>query len=109
MTCWPNGVWKILNKVTDQAFGLAGSRSSSSHLDYRCSGDMKEKSPTEGGPRPGVGVSDGNIPVDGALSRTVGGRTLNVRKCTVAEPDLMKIYRALGTNPAPGGTKKLIS
>ena len=37
------------------------------------------------------------------------GRTLNVRKCTVAEPDLMKIYRTLGTNPAPGGTKKLIS
>ncbi|WP_434782916.1 IS1634 family transposase [Ferrovum myxofaciens] len=37
------------------------------------------------------------------------GRTLNVRKCTVAEPDLMKIYRALGVSPAPGGTKKLIS
>ena len=36
------------------------------------------------------------------------GRTLNVRKSTVAEPDLMDIYRLLGLNPAPGGTKKLI-
>jgi hypothetical protein len=43
-----------------------------SHLDYRHNGDMKEKSPTWGGSRPGVGVSDGNILVDGALSRTVG-------------------------------------
>ncbi|WP_297461856.1 hypothetical protein [Ferrovum sp.] len=37
------------------------------------------------------------------------GRTLNVRKSTLAEPDLMKIYRALGVSPAPGGTKKLVS
>lgn len=36
------------------------------------------------------------------------GRSLNVRKSTRAEPDLMKIYSALGINPAPGGTKKLI-
>jgi transposase len=36
------------------------------------------------------------------------GRTLNVRKSTVAEPDLMAIYRAIGINPAPGGTRKLI-
>ena len=37
------------------------------------------------------------------------GRTLNVRKSTVAEPDLMDIYRLLGLNSAPGGTKKLIA
>lgn len=37
------------------------------------------------------------------------GRTLNVRKSTLAEPDLMKIYNALEINPAPGGMKKLIS
>ena len=37
------------------------------------------------------------------------GRTLNVRKSTLAEPDLMKIYRALGVSPTPGGTKKLVS
>lgn len=36
------------------------------------------------------------------------GRTLNVRKSTVAEPDLMAIYRAIGINSAPGGTRKLI-
>ncbi len=35
------------------------------------------------------------------------GRSLNVRKATVAEPDLMAIYRALGISAAPGGTKKL--
>lgn len=37
------------------------------------------------------------------------GRTLNVRKSTLAEPDLMKIYNALEINTAPGGMKKLIS
>jgi len=37
------------------------------------------------------------------------GRTLHVRKSTLAEPDLMKIYKALEINPAPGGMKKLIS
>ena len=37
------------------------------------------------------------------------GRTLHVRKATNAEPELMAIYRALGVNPEPGGTKKLTS
>jgi hypothetical protein len=32
-----------------------------------------------------------------------------VRKATNAEPELMAIYRALGVNPKPGGTKKLTS
>ena len=36
------------------------------------------------------------------------GRTIHVRKSTVAEPSLMKIYQALKITPAPGGTKKLI-
>lgn len=36
------------------------------------------------------------------------GRTLNVRMCTVAEPDLMNIYKALGLAPAPGGMKKMV-
>ncbi len=44
-----------------------------------------------------------------ATFRQRDGRTLNVRKATVAEPELMAIYRALGVNPAPGGTKKLIT
>ncbi|MEN9864890.1 MAG: hypothetical protein RL748_480 [Pseudomonadota bacterium] len=37
------------------------------------------------------------------------GSTLNVRKSTLAEPDLMNIYRAIGVTPAPGGTKKMIA
>jgi transposase len=37
------------------------------------------------------------------------GRALHVRKATNAEPELMAIYRALGVNPEPGGTKKLTS
>jgi len=37
------------------------------------------------------------------------GRTVHVRKSTVAEPALMAIYQALAIHPAPGGTKKLIS
>ena len=37
------------------------------------------------------------------------GRSLHVRKATVAEPDLLAIYRALGISAAPGGTRKLIS
>ena len=37
------------------------------------------------------------------------GRTVHVRKSTGAEPALMAIYQALAINPAPGGTKKLIS
>ena len=44
-----------------------------------------------------------------ASLRHKDGRTVHVRKSTVAEPDLMAIYRALGLSPAPGGTKKLIS
>jgi len=37
------------------------------------------------------------------------GRTVHVRKSTVAEPALMPIYRALGLSAAPGGTRKLVS
>ncbi len=37
------------------------------------------------------------------------GRSLHVRKATVAEPDLLAIYRALGIGAAPGGIRKLIS
>jgi hypothetical protein len=37
------------------------------------------------------------------------GRSLHVRKATVAEPDLLAIYRALGISAAPGGIRKLIS
>jgi transposase len=43
-----------------------------------------------------------------ARLRRKDGRTLHVRKSTVAEPPLMKIYRALALNPAPGGTRKLL-
>ena len=35
-------------------------------------------------------------------------RTLNVRKSTVAEPDLMKLYKALEITDAPGGVKKML-
>lgn len=41
--------------------------------------------------------------------RRKDGRTIHVRKSTVAEPALMKLYRVLGISPAPGGTKKLLS
>jgi len=44
-----------------------------------------------------------------ASLRRKDGRTIHVRKCTVAEPALMKIYQALALTPTPGGTKKLIS
>ena len=37
------------------------------------------------------------------------GRTLNIRKCTVAEPDLIAIYNALKISSTPAGVKKLIS
>ena len=40
--------------------------------------------------------------------RTTGGRALHVRKSTVAEPELKAIYAALGLDPTPGETKKLI-
>jgi hypothetical protein len=36
------------------------------------------------------------------------GRTIHLRKCTRAEPALMRIYQALGISAAPGGTKKLV-
>ena len=35
------------------------------------------------------------------------GRTLHVRKTSAPEPDLQKIYTALGLDPRPGGIKKL--
>jgi len=41
--------------------------------------------------------------------RRKDGRTIHVRKSSLAEPALMNIYKALGVNPAPGGTKKLLS
>jgi transposase len=44
-----------------------------------------------------------------ATFRQPDGYTLNVRKSTLAEPGLRKIYQALGLNPAPGGTRKLIT
>lgn len=37
------------------------------------------------------------------------GHSIHIRKTTVAEPALMEIYQALKLNPAPGGTKKMIS
>jgi hypothetical protein len=43
-----------------------------------------------------------------ASLRCKDGRTVHVRKSTVAEPALMEIYRALAINPAPGGVKKAI-
>jgi transposase len=44
-----------------------------------------------------------------ATFRQRDGHTLNVRKATVAEPQLMAIYRALGISSTPGGTRKLIT
>jgi hypothetical protein len=41
-----------------------------------------------------------------ATFRQRDGRTLHVRKATVAEPDLRQIYDALEIDPAPGGTRK---
>ena len=46
--------------------------------------------------------------VTASFQRRDGG-TLNIRKCTLAEPDLMQIYRAVGVTASPGGTKKMIS
>jgi len=37
------------------------------------------------------------------------GRTLHVRKATVAEPDLRQIYDALAIDPAPGGVRKYVA
>src|ERR1035437_3694854 len=42
-----------------------------------------------------------------ATFRQRDGRTLHVRKTTVAEPALRKIYDALGIDAAPGGVRKL--
>jgi transposase len=36
------------------------------------------------------------------------GRSIHLRKCTKAEPALMRIYQALGISAAPGGSKKLV-
>jgi hypothetical protein len=44
-----------------------------------------------------------------ASMRRRDGRTVHVRKCTLAEPALTPIYKALGLSSAPGGTKKLLS
>ena len=43
-----------------------------------------------------------------ATFRRQDGRTLHVRKATRAEPRQRAIYAALGLDPAPGGTKKMI-
>ena len=43
-----------------------------------------------------------------ATFRQRDGRTLHVRKTTVAEPALRKIYDALGIEAAPGGVRKLM-
>lgn len=43
-----------------------------------------------------------------ATFRQRDGRTLHVRKATVAEPALRKIYDALAIDAAPGGVRKLI-
>jgi hypothetical protein len=43
-----------------------------------------------------------------ATFRQRDGRTLHVRKTTVAEPALRRIYGALGIDAAPGGIRKLI-
>lgn len=44
-----------------------------------------------------------------ASMRRKDGRTVHVRKSTVAEPALASIYKALGISAAAGGTKKLVS
>ena len=44
-----------------------------------------------------------------ATFRRADGLTLHVRKATRAEPEQLKIYEALGINPAPGGTKKMVA
>ncbi len=43
-----------------------------------------------------------------ATFRTTDNRTLHVRKASKAEPNQLRIYNALGINPAPGGINKLI-
>jgi len=41
--------------------------------------------------------------------KTREGRTLNVRKASLPEPELAPLYAALALDPNPGGTKKLIA
>ena len=41
--------------------------------------------------------------------RRSDGRTVHVRKSSVAEPTLRAIYNALGVDTLPGGTKKMVS
>ncbi|MFA7059310.1 MAG: hypothetical protein WC156_00660 [Pedobacter sp.] len=43
-----------------------------------------------------------------ATFRQRDGKTLHMRKATVAEPKLKEIYNKLGLDPSPGGTKKLV-
>ena len=43
-----------------------------------------------------------------ATFRRADGLTLHVRKATRAEPEQLKIYTALGIDPAPGGAKKMV-
>ncbi len=44
-----------------------------------------------------------------ATFRRTDNRTLHVRKASKAEPNQLRIYNALGINPAPGGVNKLIA
>lgn len=44
-----------------------------------------------------------------ATFRQSDGHTLTVRKSTLAELDVLRIYQVLGLNPAPGGTRQLIT
>jgi hypothetical protein len=44
-----------------------------------------------------------------ATFRQRDGRTLHVRKATVAEPDLRQIYDVLEIDPAPGGVRKYVA
>jgi len=44
-----------------------------------------------------------------ATFRRTDKRTLHVRKASKAEPKQLRIYNALGINPAPGGVNKLIA
>ena len=44
-----------------------------------------------------------------ATFRQRDGRTMHVRKATVAEPDLRQIYDALQIVPAPGGVRKYVA
>ena len=43
-----------------------------------------------------------------ASFRRADGRTLHVRKATRAEPEQLRIYQALGIDPAPGGIVKTL-